>query len=285
MYESLIQPCDQDGNVILLLSVILPALSKLVKHQYGDHLPGGKLENIDPVKTASVDKHNKYPERIFSYVDHVLASKPNVKTLALEAQITFSLNKTSEWLESKENSCEIIKQCRGEVKTERQRFKQREQFILAKRIEKQQEDFLLKQQVERRRIERLEKETTDMLYYGLWQSAVQVEEELSKINSKKEKEEALKVQLRFRKNVFQQKCEETPNVFVFSKQVQGKRVPLSVDELKVKVIALIKNAYETPPPEHVHMLVGKTIEHKWFTDGEAKWYPGTVISQVQCLCC
>ena len=61
-------------------------------------------------------------------------------------------------------------------------FKQREQFILSKRIEKQQEDFLLKQQVEKRRIERLEKETTDMLYYGLWQSAVQVEEELSKIN-------------------------------------------------------------------------------------------------------
>ena len=75
MYETLVQPSEDEGSVILILSVILPALFKLVKKQYGDHLPGGKLENIDPAKTASVDKH-KYPERVFSYVDHVLASKP-----------------------------------------------------------------------------------------------------------------------------------------------------------------------------------------------------------------
>ena len=53
-------------------------------------------------------------------------SKPNVKTLALETQILFSLNKTSEWLEGIENSSEIIKQSRAEVKTERLKFKQRE---------------------------------------------------------------------------------------------------------------------------------------------------------------
>ena len=167
VYESLIQPSEVDENVILLLSIILPALSKMVKHQYGDQLPGGKLESIDPLKTASVDKHNKYPERVFSYVDHMLASKPNVKTLAMEAQITFSLNKTSDRLEGKENSKEIIQQSRAKVRLERQRFEQREQVILARRIKKQEEEFLLKQQLERKRIERLEKETTDMLCYGL----------------------------------------------------------------------------------------------------------------------
>ena len=145
---------------------------------------------------------------------------PNVKTLALESQITFSLNKTSEWLERKENSNEIINQCRTEVKPERQRFKQREQFILAKRIEKQQEDFLMKQQLERKRIEKLEKETSDMLYFGLLQSADQIENELRKIDTKKEMEESLKVQLRFRKNVFGKKFEAKPNIFVFSKQVR-----------------------------------------------------------------
>ena len=137
VYKSLIHPSEVDGSVILLLSVILPALSKMVKqHQYGDQLPGGKLENIDPLKTASVYKHNKYPERVFSYVAHMLASKPNVKTLAMEAQITFSLNKTSDRLEGKENSKEIIQQSRAEVRLERQRFKQREQVILARRIKK-----------------------------------------------------------------------------------------------------------------------------------------------------
>ena len=83
---------------------------------------------------------------------------------------------------------------------------------------------MLKQQLERRRIEKLEKETTHMLYYGLWQSAAQVHQELSRIKTKKEKEEALKTQLRFRKNVFSQKCDQKPNVFAFSKQENGKRV-------------------------------------------------------------
>ena len=33
------------------------------------------METIDPSTTASVDKHNKFSETVFSYVDHVLGSK------------------------------------------------------------------------------------------------------------------------------------------------------------------------------------------------------------------
>ena len=269
VYKYLVQSSEYDGDVVLILSVIIPALSKLIKRQYGDHLPGGKYEFINPECTASVDKHNKFPERVFSYVDHVLAAKPNIKTLALESQITFSLNKTSEWLSDQDNINEIIKQSRSSVKAERMRFKQREQMILAKRIEKQEEDFQKKIEQERRRIERLEKETADMLFYGLWQNVAQMESELEKINSKKEKEEALKVQLRFRKNVFNQKC-EIPNVYVFSKLIEGKRVPLTVNELKDNVASLIENAYQVPPPEQSHMLVGKHIEHRWIENDVSK---------------
>ena len=103
---------------------------------------------------------------------------------------------------------------------------------------------------------------------------------MSRITTKKEKEEALKTQLRFRKNVFSQKCDEKPNVFVFSKQVNGKRVYLSIEELKANVLALVENAFEIPPPEQSHMLVGKSIEHKWFVEDEPEWYSGSVISQV-----
>ena len=72
-----------------------------------------------------------------------------------------------------------------------------------------------------------------MLFYGIWQSATKVAKELSEIKTKAkgEKEGALKTQLRFREDVFSQKCDETPNGFAFSKQVNGKRVPLSTDEL------------------------------------------------------
>ena len=47
----------------------------------------------------------------------------------------------------------------------------------------------------------MEKETTDMMFYGLWQSSAQVSLELGQLPNNKEKEEALKTQLRFRKNV------------------------------------------------------------------------------------
>lgn len=82
VYDCLVEyPSEHDGYVILILSVIIPALSTLKEHQCGDHLP------------ASVDKRSKFSDRILSYVDHVLAAKPNIKTLKLEAQIKFSLNK------------------------------------------------------------------------------------------------------------------------------------------------------------------------------------------------
>lgn len=279
VFNTLVEPSDIDELVVVILSVVVPALSKLIRRQYGDHLPGGQHEHVNPEDTISVDKHNKYPERVFSYVDHLLSSKPNIKTLAIEAQVAFSLNKTSEWLQSKDNQTEIIEQCRSEVSVERKRFKQRESVILAKRIEKQEEDFRKKQELERKRIERLEKETTDMLYYGLWQTKEQMESELSKISSKTEKEEALKVQLRFRKDVFKQVCDKD-NVYAFSKLINGKRVNLSVEELKLNVLCLIEHSYKTPPPEQPHILVGKKVEHKWIEDNIPKWYKGTVISQV-----
>lgn len=141
VYECLIKPRKFDENVIIILSVVLPALAKLIRKQYGDHLPGGCHENVEPNTTESVDKHNKYPERVFSFVDHLLSSKPNIKTLALEAHVAFSLNKTVEWFEGKDNWEDIVKQGRAEVNTERKRFKQREELIRAKRIEKQEEDF------------------------------------------------------------------------------------------------------------------------------------------------
>lgn len=99
-------------------------------------------------------------------------------------------------------------QCRVEVAVEKKKFKQREDHIRAKRTEKQEADFRIKQEQEWRRIERLEQETTDMLCYGLWQTVEQDEDELSKIKSKMEKEEAPKVQLRFRKNVLKQSCDK-----------------------------------------------------------------------------
>ena len=119
-----------------------------------------------------------------------------------------------------------------------------------------------------------------MSYYGLWQSNEKMETALNKISSRTEKEEALRVQLRFRKNVFKQKCDG--NVYAFSKVVDnGDRVFLNVDELKKNVLTLINKATNSPSPEEPHLLVGKSIEQRFLeSDGSSKWYTGKVISQV-----
>ena len=143
--------------------------------QYGDHLPGEKHEHINANETQSVDKHNKFPERVFSYTDHILSSRPNVTTIAMESQIVFSLNKTKDWLKNQVNKNELIMSCRKEVANERKRFRQRGELIKAKRIENQTEEFLKNEQLESKRVEKLEKETNDMMYFGLWQTVEQVE--------------------------------------------------------------------------------------------------------------
>ncbi|XP_060570464.1 uncharacterized protein LOC132728810 [Ruditapes philippinarum] len=71
VYESLVKESEIDGHVETILLVILPALLKLITKQYKDHLPGGIHENLNEREVSSVDKHNKFPERVFSYLDHI----------------------------------------------------------------------------------------------------------------------------------------------------------------------------------------------------------------------
>ena len=62
------------------------------------HLPGGTWEEADELtreQTKLVKKTNTVSERDFGKLLH---EKPNASTLALEAHILFSNNKTAKWL-------------------------------------------------------------------------------------------------------------------------------------------------------------------------------------------
>ncbi|WAR13286.1 hypothetical protein MAR_027466 [Mya arenaria] len=52
IYEKLIEPSEIDCHVIVILSVILPALIQLIQRQYGSHLPGGSKEHINEHETS-----------------------------------------------------------------------------------------------------------------------------------------------------------------------------------------------------------------------------------------
>lgn len=108
VHEALIKKADFKCNVVVILSTLLPTLARLIQHQYEDHLPGGKHCELDVMETSSADKHIKFPEIVLSFVDNILSFRPNVSTLVMESHVTFTLNRTAEWLAHQENVSEII---------------------------------------------------------------------------------------------------------------------------------------------------------------------------------
>ena len=83
--------------------------------------------------SRSVDKHNKFSERVFAYLDQLMRTRPNSMLLANEATIMFSLNKTSEWLKSlsDEETASIIETSRKRARKLRDNFKTYEQIIFS----------------------------------------------------------------------------------------------------------------------------------------------------------
>ena len=84
-----------------------------------------------------------------------------------------------------------------------------------------------------------------------------------KSNQRKNKKKPYACNSDLEKNVFQQKSETS--TYAFSKVVDGKRVMLSVEELKQNVLKLINLAHNVPSPDKSdsHLLVGKIIEHRY----------------------
>ncbi|WAQ97352.1 hypothetical protein MAR_030042 [Mya arenaria] len=67
---------------------------------------------------------------------------------------------------------------------------------------------------------------------------------------------------KLRKSVFKQKC-ANPNVYAFSKDVQGHRTPLTVEDLKSNVLLLDKGAFDIPTPDGDSHLLEPGIP-AWF---------------------
>ena len=81
VYEKLCKASSMyDGHCKAILSVILPALGKYVTEKFSSQHPGGKFANVtEDLRgiTSSVEKHNKFSEQTFAYLDQLLRFKPN----------------------------------------------------------------------------------------------------------------------------------------------------------------------------------------------------------------
>jgi cyanate lyase len=290
VYDALVAPSVYDNECELMLSVILSALTKYVVKKFKDFLPGGEFsEPTEEMKRKmqSVEKHNKFSERIFAYYDNLLRYKPHINTLASEAYIAFAINKTGKWLKEKtdEKIHELLASARKEVADIRRKFKYRQTVITERRREKLEETRQQKEAEAARKLQKQEEITNEIIFYGLWQSTDQVDRVLDTIETNKEKLKALKAQLRFRKEILKQHP-DNPAIYRFSKKNNGKTVALSVEEMSENVKALVGHALNistTPSPE-IQLLVGRRVRHRFTasTTGPERWYTGTVISQV-CL--
>ena len=293
-FMALVQPWKHDDKVDVILRIMPPAVARLLQCIFADHLPGGKWNNAEPdirQKTKGLPKHNKFSESVFGHLDHIMREKPNITTIVSEAYLLFSHNATLEWLGAKKaaEKAVINSEARKSVSIVRHNFRLWQTAIQDARRAAVVEKLRKAEELQIKRLRRKEKQTSDIIYWGLWQTDAQVDSALATIPTAGEKIKSLKAQLKFRQNVLNQKptVPEMKGVFSFAKlNAAGRRIALKYTQLAVNVKKLIQHAHSINPQpqadeDQIPLLVGKQIRQRFIAaDIGEEWYHGIVISQV-----
>lgn len=214
-----------------------------------------------------------------------MQQKPNANTIALEAMIMYSQNKTSSWLQKKsdEEKESILQAARNLVPVTKEKFKGRKQ-----EIQKQIEDDLVRrrQDITRKHLKKTqekEKLTKAIGVVGLWVSRAQVDSGLDAITKKTEKVKILKLQKNFRNKVLNQLPSNNP-LFKFSHC----KKQFTIEQLKQNLYKLLEEEATVKQPtsnftlEDIiltpQLLVGYRIRHRFQLEESTEfvWYNGTV---------
>ena len=285
IYDSLLTPNDNDGMTQEILQVLCSAFSLLVSRLTDDHLPDGRYdcpsENLKK-ETQSVPKTNTISKRGFAKLDRLLREKPNASTLSLEAIVLFSNNKTASWLQSKpqDEKEKLLRKARLCAIDFKKLYRARKLRLQEQRAEIWRSKQVALQRLREKQLKEKEKLTNDLMLYGLWQSEPDILQGLAKLDSKRDKLNALKTQLNFRKKVLEQQ-HHNKEVFFFSK----KKKQLTVDELTQNLVILVKPltqaSLQSASQQSNETLIGKRICHRWIdSDGSEQWYLGSILSIV-----
>ena len=294
--EALMKEHPDDDIVTECLQLVMKSFEVLAHRMLEDHLKGGQYHSPDShlqMQTESVPTTNAISERDFGKFDRLLREKPHATTLAIEAMILYSNNKTSEWLQTKTEGekKEIFEVARKMAPSHRKLFKERLKEIQAYRrhqLQVREEELARKQQKEQREREEL---LTQIHELGYWRAKATVTEQLCKMKTIAQKKAALKVQLKYRRKVLQQQADK--ELFLFSKQSK----PYSVQTLTQNLFQLIdlssheicmpsmNDTVEEPPSKRKRpdpsTLCGKFIQHRFKeADGSLTWYSGYIVKQI-----
>ena len=289
VWNVLTESNESDRQTQELLQILFNGFSVTTQRLLIDHLPGGKYYSVTDStinnETASVPTTNVSPERDFAILDRLMQQKPNANTIALEAMIMYSQNRTSAWLQGKseEEKKKLLQTARNLVPVMKKKFKTRKQEI-QKRLE---DDLVRRQQSiaqkQFKKHQEKEKLTKEIEIVGLWVTRAQVDSGLDAIIKKTEKLKILKLQINFRNKVLNQLPSNNP-LFKFSHC----RKPFTVDQLKGNLYKLLERECTVQQVSanstldeillNPQLLVGRRIRHKFQLEesSELVWYIGTV---------
>lgn len=203
-WQALVTPSHYDSISGTLLLSLFKAFGLLLDRVLMDN--SSTIVDADEkvrAESRTATTTNTVSERDFAKFDRLLRQKPNASTLALEAHILFTNNKTSEWFRSKSEAekVKIMEEARKNAPKYRKHYHQRISAIAEGREKQQLQKQREKEEAERKQLVMNEKITSDIISYGLWQSEEQANAILTTLQSETQKRVALKAQLRFRKVV------------------------------------------------------------------------------------
>ena len=289
VWSVLTESNENDQQTQELLQILFNAFSVTTQRLLIDHLPEGKHYSVTDTEiineTASVPTTNVSPERDFAILDRLMQQKPNANTIALEAMIMYSQNKTSAWLQGKseEEKKKVLQSARNLVPITKEKFKTKKQ-----KIQKQLKDDMVRRQqsiAQKRYKKQQEKEklTKAIGIVGLWVTRAQVDSGLDAIIKKTEKLQVLKLQINFRNKVLNQLPSNSP-LFKFSHC----RKLFTTEQLKYNLYKLLEEEFTVQQTtsnstlEEIlskpQLLVGRRIRHQFRLEesSELVWYNGTV---------
>ena len=282
IWASLVFPSQLDSLVEQILQSCFKCIELLLERVLSDLEPS----NVAHASvTSSVPTTNTVSERDFAKLDRLLREKPHASTLALEAHILFTNNKTSAWFASKsqEERKLLMETARKMSAKHKKTFKDRLKALEEKRTQAQLDRERQREETERRVLLQKEKITSDIIHSGLWLSLEDIDRSLEQCSSETQKREALKGQLRFRKTVLQQKYPNDKDIYNFSKKGYGQ---FNSQKLRSNLIKLIEAARSTSSDsERMEapgelLFVGRQIDHVFLVEGKLQRYRGKVVSQV-----
>ncbi|XP_078620866.1 uncharacterized protein LOC144887482 [Branchiostoma floridae x Branchiostoma japonicum] len=244
VYKSLFSHDDAEVKRLTCeaLKSIMAEFSVVTERMLKDYLPGGVFytpTQDQREEMSSCPTNNTGVERTFAHLDRDVRLAPNATTLTREGKIMFRLNKTGQYLDTipMEEKCTVFKEARKTARKDRKlhqqervQLKQHRQELLREKTRKQTQKKAAKEAA-------LETLKSSVRQLGLWETAEKIDSGLSKLLTKKARLQALKDQIKFRKEVLGAGDQHPKSLFQYS--TGGKQ--FQETDLKKNLLMIIGN--------------------------------------------